>query len=530
MKFLKKAALLSLVAVGSAFGIGACKSNAKMPVTFVAVTSNTYNAEVSIGDYAYKFKGKVDQKSNKFTLEATATGKASSGGQQGGPGGGGPGGGGFPGGGDFPGGGGFPGGDTGGDQGGQEGGFPGGDTSEQPGQSQEGGFPGGEGGFPGQTSEQPTDSSEQQPGFPGGDFPGMGIRALLADDPTPASSEQQPGPGGDFPGPGGETSENPGESQENPFPGPGGEGEGQTSEQPAASSEEVVDYSEHNFVIKGTYEVDKGYGYTLKLEDGFGSIVHTDFDKTEGRHEFYYLVRIGEDSSLVHFQAKDPTFKSSLAKDYQKWDVRDSDYIFYAKATGNNNSLATAYLYLHKDHTAVMNVPSGTQRNISIGLEWKLENDVFTITKDGQQYTSLKSSNAARPGYAIPLDSYTFIYSSNPEVKWKKMDVTDFIGQAQVTFAGEYIDDTPDKRKTEYNLYLCADGSAKLYSGWTQSDVGTWTLADGVYSISMGEGDTAYTSSSKGEGDKVTIEITIWVSMMFSQNKTAKQIELTIVK
>ena len=312
--------------------------------------------------------------------------------------------------------------------------------------------------------------------------------------------------------------------------GEGAPGEGQGSEQPAESSEEVVNYSEHDFVIKGTYVLDKGYGYTLTLDDGFNSVVHTDFDKTEGRHEFYYLVRIGEKSELVHFQAKDPTFKSQLAKDYQKWDVRDSDYIFNAKATGNNNSLATAYLYLHKDHTAVMNVPSGTQRNISIGLEWSLENDVFTVKKDGQEYTSLKSQNAARPGYAIPLGDYTFILSTNPEVKWKKMEVTDFVGAAEVTFHGEYIDDTPDKRKTEYNLYLSSDKSAKLYSGWSQQDTGTWSVEGGVYTINMGSGDTAYTSSSKGEGDKVTIEITIWVSMMFSQNKTAKQIELTIVK
>ena len=302
----------------------------------------------------------------------------------------------------------------------------------------------------------------------------------------------------------------------------------QTSEQPAASSEEVVDYSEHDFVIKGTWELDKGYGYILHLDDGFNTTLHADFDKTEGRHEFYYLVRIGEDSSLVHFQAKDPTFKDSLAKDYAKWDVRDSKYIFYAKATGNNNSAATAYLYMHNDNTAVMNVPSGTERSISIGLEWKLENDVFTVTKDGQTYTSLKSSNSARPGYAIPLGDYTFILSTNPDVKWKKMDVTDFIGAAEHTFYGEYIDDTPDKRKTEYNLYLCSDKSVKLYSGWAQQDVGTWSEENGVYTINMGEGDTAYVSSSKTAGDVITIEITIWVTQMFSQNKTAKQIELTL--
>ena len=100
MKVSNKLALLALTVVGS-FGMVGCKSNAKMPVNFVAVTSSSYNAEVQFGDYDYKFQGKINQGSNKFTLQGTAVARhATSSGGQGGPGG-------FPGGG-FPGG--FPGG------------------------------------------------------------------------------------------------------------------------------------------------------------------------------------------------------------------------------------------------------------------------------------------------------------------------------------------------------------------------------------------------------------------------------------
>ena len=52
MKFSKKLALLSLVLAGTV-GMSGCKSNAKMPVSFVAVTSEDYNAEVTFGDYDY---------------------------------------------------------------------------------------------------------------------------------------------------------------------------------------------------------------------------------------------------------------------------------------------------------------------------------------------------------------------------------------------------------------------------------------------------------------------------------------------
>ena len=70
MKIFKKVALLTVALATASVGLIGCKSNVKLPVTFVAVTSNTYDDEVTFGDYDYKFKGKVDQKSIKFILEA----------------------------------------------------------------------------------------------------------------------------------------------------------------------------------------------------------------------------------------------------------------------------------------------------------------------------------------------------------------------------------------------------------------------------------------------------------------------------
>ena len=64
MKAFKKTAFLAIALSAAVAGLAGCKSNAKMPVTFVAVTSDTYNAEVTLGEINYKFQGKFVHNSN----------------------------------------------------------------------------------------------------------------------------------------------------------------------------------------------------------------------------------------------------------------------------------------------------------------------------------------------------------------------------------------------------------------------------------------------------------------------------------
>ena len=110
MKSFKKV-LLPMVLLGSMVGLAGCKSAIKIPVSFVAVTSTSYNAEVTIGDYSYTFRGSLES-GKKFSLKGTVVTRVAGGGNnQGGPGGGM-----FPGG-DFPFG---PGGGQGGGQSGEK--------------------------------------------------------------------------------------------------------------------------------------------------------------------------------------------------------------------------------------------------------------------------------------------------------------------------------------------------------------------------------------------------------------------------
>ena len=639
MKIFKKVALLTVALATASVGLIGCKSNVKLPVTFVAVTSNTYDDEVTFGDYDYKFKGKVDQKSNKFILEAKVQQRhLNAGGGQG--------------------------------QGGWGNWGGGGNNSAEeevdPSQvvhvtgitiTEKQSNPGGGGGgmppFGKKLVESSNDGPDgDMPGAPDGDMPG--------------------GPGGDF-NPGGPsqpqeqkivteltleagkdkelqanitpdnaTNKKVNWSSSNPAVATVSDGKitavdrgtavitatsddnanikadvtvtvtkvdvagltldptsetlfiNQTKEIKAtispdnasikdvewsSSDEEIAtvsggkitgvaegtatitaksknnpavsasldvtvlveDLRQYDYKLVGTYTVD-AYGYTITFEndgnakEGEKTVIHADFNKTEGRHEFYYNVVINEQKQLVKFQAKDPTFKNSIAKDYKTWDERDSDYIFRAKATGNNNSVATAYLYMHKDGSAVLNAPSGTERKLTIGLEWKFENDVFTVKNGEAVSTSKASKNPDRPGYMIVVGGYTFFLSKNPEFKWKKYEAVDFLGVSKHEFKAEIGINagTPDAKNITVNLYLLTDGTAFLYNGDTQLAEGTYTDQGGAITINMTylyDGEVKnLNSSSVTVGDVTTIDVKFGLSQQRGPNLSWSEIEATLTK
>ena len=568
MKFSKTVALLSLTLIGS-IGMTGCKSNAKMPVNFVAVTSSEYNAEVTFGDYDYKFQGKINQGSNTFTLAANAIARhatASSGGGMGG----------FPGGG-FPGGG--PGGNSSGpafegfgaaeaQQGGQEQG-----QGQQGGEQQGNPFGGGE-----QGGQNPFGGNEQGQGQEQGQGEQQGQE-------NPFGGQEQ---GGQQQG-----------GQENPWGGQqqGGNGQqgGGQEQQPAvaptslslslsleeafinqavtatvtaqpenasnsvtwASSDEKIatvnngsvsplaegtvtitatstvdttksasatlkvvkeDLAKYNWSITGACTYEKGYGYKIVFNDESKTEVHTDFDKTEGRHEFYYRVKIGEESQVLKFQAKDPTFKDSLAKDYKKWDERDSKYVFYAKATGNNNSVATAYMYLHNTNNEVtVNTPNGANRSLSFGMKWEEKDGVITVKDGDTAYVADKSVNSEHPGYRLVYGSNTYYCSLNPDFKWKKFTTADFEGANTHEFVGSYTTSGPDGGVKEVNLNCVEDGKAKLYLGSsTPSFVGTWTKdASDKLTINL-DGKTG--EFTKGADGKYSVVIRVTISSFFGSS------------
>ena len=566
MKFSKKAALL-VVTIGSLSGLVGCKSNAKMPVNFVAVTSSSYNAEYTFGDYDYKFQGKINQNSNKFTLAGIAVARhatASSGGQ-GGPGG-------FPGGG-FPGGG--PGGNSSGpafegfgaeepQQGGQQGGEGQGQQGGDPfgGQGQGGEGQGQQGGDPFGGQGQQQGGQEQGNPFGGGDNPfGGGGQEQGGQQ----GGEQQPAvaptsltlalsleeafinqavtatvtvaPEGASNSVTWATSDEKVATVNNGSVTPVAEGTvtitATSTVDPTKSASaqlKVVkeDLEKYNWAVEGTYVYEKGYGYKITFNDEGKTVIHTDFDRTEGRHSFYYNVKIGDESETILFQAKDPTFKDSLVKDYKKWDERDSTYIFYAKATGNNNSVATAYMYLHgSDNSVVLNTPNGANRSLKFGMTWEKKGEQIIVHDGDTEYVAEASVNAEHPGYRIVYSGNTYYCSLNPEFKWKKFVTADFEGANAHEFVGSYTTSGPDGGTKEVNFNLLETGAAKLYLGSsTASFVGEWSKdANNKLTITL-EGKTAeFVPNAEGK-----YEITLRVSVSSFFGSSTQVIVLSQVK
>ena len=463
--------VLALSTIGASVGIGlnVSKSEISVPVTFVASDKSGYNTEVKIGNYNYKFKGSIDQNSNKFTLKGTVVGRASSSSS----------GGGFPGGG-FPGGG-FPG-----------GGFPGGGNT---------GNPGGGSGEKIRVESVSLSLDKTQA------YIGETVKATASILPENATTKDVEWKSSD------EKIATVSSGTITPL----AEGEvviTATSKddktKSASATLKIVkeDYTPYEYTLNGTYTIDDGYGYVFSFQDEDKTTIHCDYNKVEGRHEFYYTVNTPAGSSFVKFQAKDINYKSKLAKDYQTWDKRDSKYIFTSLATGNNNSVAYAYMYLHSDGSVNINTPSGVNRVVeSENLSWSEDsNKNITVKKGDTVYKADKTINPDRPGYKIQYGSYVFINSQNPNVKWKKLSIADFEGAPKAEFAGRYEISGPGGGSGNLSMQLFDGGVAKLYKNtWNKEAEGTWTENNGEYIIVIGE--KTYTSVTT-DGEK-TITYTV---------------------
>ena len=474
-----------MVLLGSMVGLAGCKSAINIPVSFVAVTSTSYNAEVTIGDYAYTFRGSLES-GKKFSLKGTVVTRVAGGNSQGGPGG-------FPGGG-FPGGGDFPFGPGGGGQGGGQGGEKAAPESVT------------------MTLDKTTIFINEQ------------VEAKLTfapegcdEDMNWTSSDEKVATvsSGKITGVAEGTAVITGKAKKD-----------ETKVVSATITVIKEDLAAHNFVLTGTYVEEPGYGYAITFNDAANNnpTIHTDFDKTQGRHEFWYNFKIGDAEKAVKLQAKDANYKSKLAADYKKWDERDSSYIFYARSKGNNGSAATSYMYLHQDGSVVLNVPNGAERDVEVGkATWAENNGVITVTKGNDSYVSQNSVNTAHPGKLINYGGTPYLLSENENVKWKKMTPSDFIGDVAYEFSGSYDAGEMNGTKQIY-LSLFPDQSAKLFNGsWTQSTDGTWAEAAGQITVTLGTTVlNSVTENNKTyfmyEAEKQDRETT-YVQVKLSQNK-----------
>lgn len=319
------------------------------------------------------------------------------------------------------------------------------------------------------------------------------------------------GPGGGFPGggfPGGA-----------PFGAQGGQVETPTEPTP----EEL---KEKDFEFKGTWKEEKGYGYILTMADKDKTVIHADFVKTEGRHQFYYNVTNKDNvSETVFFQAKDPTYKDRLADDYEVWDKRDSKYVYKAKGTGNNGSLAYAYLYLHNDGSVVENTPKdrSASRTVVIGKTWKEDNGIITVKDGDKTYTSKKCIDSSIDASMIALPNYTYLVSNTKSFKWTKLTPEHFDVKATYKFKGEVSQMFGGN--VEVTLFLNPEGKCKYYEGnsFTPKKEGTWTEENKVITITLGT-DAPVTSTLLDDGSRQIVLVSESKTPWGSVSKTETQL------
>ena len=285
------------------------------------------------------------------------------------------------------------------------------------------------------------------------------------------------GPGGGFPGgPGGPGGGFPG------GPGGGGQQEATSSKEPMSEAE----LEKQDFTIGGTWELEEGYGYILNLSDATKSVIHVDYNLTQGRHEFYYQVPHGDDKATVLFQAKDSGFRNSLAADYKTWDERDSKHIFIGETTGNNGSVAHAYLYCHSDGSAKFDTASRSSRVITLGLTWTETNGKFVLKDEaGTEYTAENSINTSHPGYRLSYDD-TALFCSTGSIDSLDMTNEDFDGKTLYQFTGEYTTTGPDGKTNEVELNLTENENKMfLYVSGKLNTKGTYSFANEVFTLNF---------------------------------------------
>lgn len=256
---------------------------------------------------------------------------------------------------------------------------------------------------------------------------------------------------------------------------PGGPGGAPAAEEETEPEEDTTDYSQFNFTIPGTWTEEAGWGYTLKFTDGKNTEIVANYDKTSGRHYFYYYMtpKIGETTAAetqVKFEAKDSAYRKTLNAKYVVNEERNATYMFRGGQEGGSGNLSMGYVYLLNGGGVVSR--SGTSNNLSYNNKgsWSENKQTHVITMDinGTAYeTDAYCDTAGREGYRMIFKSSggfgrtstMTLYASCDTSKytWDKYTDVDFEGAVVETWAGT------EESGATYELRLTAKGFAKIY-------------------------------------------------------------------
>lgn len=278
----------------------------------------------------------------------------------------------------------------------------------------------------------------------------------------------------------------------------------------SSAEEEETDFTKYDFTVQGSWILEDKQGYVLTLKDSMNSVIHTDYVKIQGRHQFYYNVKTEEGSNVTLFQTKDSAFGKTLPADYKTWDQRDSEFIFEGETTGNNSSVATAYLYAHKDGSVVFNTANGSDRKVTMDLKWKKDGTDFVLIDGAKETKAQKSIDSSRPGFRLSYNSITFFCSSSSSIANSDLKNEDFDGKTLYQFQGSYTTFGPDGGAKQVVLNLTDhENGLYLYTGKTLSKKGTYVKENDKFILNF-EGEEPVEIVKNDEGSFVySFEITV---------------------
>ncbi len=227
----------------------------------------------------------------------------------------------------------------------------------------------------------------------------------------------------------------------------------------------------------GSWTEEKGWGYTVKFNDGNNTEIVVNFDKTSGRHYFYYYMspEIGGEKAaetLVKFEAKDSAYRKSLNANYVVNEERKCTYMFRGGAEGGSGNLSSAYVYLMPNGGVVS--LSGTSNSLTYNGKGNWTEDKQNHVISGKIGTTDFTTNAycdvaGREGYRMKYtvsggfggSSTMTLYASCDTSKytWDRYVSSDFEGEVVETWNGA------EGASADYILELTAKGYVNIKEG-----------------------------------------------------------------
>ena len=257
------------------------------------------------------------------------------------------------------------------------------------------------------------------------------------------------------------------------------------------------DFSANDFSKSGTWTKEEGYGYEITVD---GYTTKTDYDRASARQYVYIVINNGDATSgLVQLMAKDTSFRTEIAEDYDIFEARDAYLTFSANGNSGNGNATQTKVYLEKDGTANAVVQMGASPSYTRGTWSENADKSLTVDLNGAKIASY-CGDSGREGYRLTYNGSTMYASvSGAEIAYTDED---FDGKTVRTLSCGERDYTVELTEKGTAKIVNASGASVAVGTYTQTGDTLTVVIDGVAYVSDGDGNItlSFTVVSSGGG------------------------------